>query len=251
MTETLMDTGQDTGQHRTEPSEFACTWPGCDRGPGGEPFVAANARGLARHLDWHRGRPTGRLSKAEREKATKPIAAPPQSADLKQIQHELAEGIGAVGALIAGGLSWYKQTRVLAQFSQDPIPVPLVGDLRKLPELETTFGHVMADRAPITARVIMRYAENNATLLKWVVRFTTAVKGGELTDLVVTHGAGLAHTIRPNSMPIAGFVGSRAPGALQEVMKENLELRQRIADLQERMAAAGVQAGSDGRGAGD
>lgn len=210
-----------------------------------------SARGLARHLDWHRGRPVGRLSKAERDKATKTIAAPPQSADLKQIQHELAEGIGAVGALIAAGLGWYRQTRVLASMSPEPVMLPVVGDLRRLPELETTFGHVMADRAPATARVIMRYAETNSTLLRWVVRFTTVIKGGELTDLVVTHGAGLAHTLQPHSVMMAGFVGSRAPAALDEVMRENLALRQRIADLQERMAAAGMAPASDGRGAGD
>lgn len=248
--DTIMDAPAVDQEPLEEPRDLVCSAPGCTRGPGGGPYVATSKRGLARHEDWHKGRSTGRLSKAERDKATKTIAAPPQSADLKQIQHELAEGIGAVGALIAGGLSWYKQTRVLASMS--PEPVPVIGDLRRLPELETTFGHVMADRAPATARVIMRYAETNSTLLRWVVRFTTVIKGGELTDLVVTHGAGLAHTLRPQSVMMAGFVGSRAPAALDEVMRENMALRQRIADLQERMAAAGVAAAaSDGRGAGD
>lgn len=240
--DTMMTSAEPDREPAEEPEEYIC--PDC-----GKSFTSA--RGLARHRDWHRGRPTGRLSKAERDKATKTVAAPPQSADLKQIQHELAEGIGAVGALVAGGLAWYKQTRVMASMSEEPIPVPLVGDLRRLPPLETTFGHVMADRAPVTARVIMRYAETNSTLLKWVVRFTTAVKGGELTDLVVTHAAGLAHTVRPESMPLAAFVGSRAPAALAEVMRENEELRARIFQLEQRMAAAGARAANDGRGSGD
>jgi hypothetical protein len=177
-----------------------------------------------------------------RQKAEEPYEAPAPSApprtDLLATERALAQNLEALGGGIAALLESYKVFVV----THPGAALRLSGQARPLPYLETTFGHVVAQQAPVTAQVIMGYAANNETLLRWVEGFNRVATGGAVGQVVASHAAGLAHTAMPTSPMTERAVSFLAPDALQRVIAENEALRQRVDELRRNAAAASAAA---------
>lgn len=199
--------------------------------------------------EWSMSRTRSQTSTAPPK--SEPIREP--TPELKQIHEELVESIDSVGGIIAALIGQYKETTVTyAAFHGGHAPnFPVIGPA---PYFETTFGHTISNRAPLSAKILMDYAERNSTLLALIVGFNKAMHGGEVAGLVADHVVGLAHTVMPANRRINGLAMMRTPDALAKVMEENESLRAEIGRLhreaQARQAEAGAAPG-DERGSGN
>lgn len=225
-----------SGFVEVEPSAetpYAC--PYCE-----EPRAFRNLSGAKAHLrarhpsedvppEWEQVRRDA--APPERAEAAPRIAEP--SPDLGQVHTELVESIQSVGALVAGLLGQYKETTALYAWSHrgHSVRLPLLNV--PAPYLETTFGHVIHQRAPLSAHILMRYAQQNSTLLALIVAFNKAMHGGEVGSLIFDHAIGLAHTLRPTDRRFEGLAVARVPDALREVLEENQVLRAKIAMMEQ------------------
>lgn len=235
---------------------LAC--PGCDRSD------FASLSGLKSH--WRRKHPeqpdpdwsqvssgTAQTDWTSMPEVERPRAMPPPvgaSRDMKVLQAELTESIAGLGAIIAAVLGSYKEATLTAE-AKNGRPIEVRG--RQLPYIESTFGHVVATRAPLSAKILCQYAESNSTLYALLEGFNRVMHGGEAGQLVAAHAVGLAHTIAPQNQRINQAAMMFAGDAVQKVMEENEYLRHKLAAVmlnrEDTVAYAGMP--DDERGAGN
>jgi len=223
----------------------------CD-GCGRDDF--ATLAGLKSH--WRRKHPDldpPDWGQAQRGRQARQQPAPPPAGatrELKVLQAELTESIEAVGGIVAALLGQYKESTVTYQAATGrPFTIPLVG--APAPYLETTLGHTIASRAPLSARILCGYAERNVALYGLLEGFNKLMHGGEASGLVVDHLIALAHTAAPTSDRVNMLAALRLGDALEKVMEENQQLRVKLAKMELTMERERAAAGEDERGAGN
>ncbi len=173
-------------------------------------------------------------------------ASKPSQRDLKEIQDELAQNVRMVGQVLHPLLINLKLLRL--QNPDGQVQVPGTHTKVGVPAIDTHLAYTIVSRSDVTAATLVKHAESNETLLKWLVRFNSWFKGGEVGQLIGAHAAAAAATVGLTN-PVVGTVTSLLiPDVLEQVQAENFELRQRVAELQAQAAAVAAR---DGRGAGN
>lgn len=188
-------------------------------------------------------------------RGSRPSPTPPRisepTPELREIHEELVESIQTVGALVGAVLGQYKEATTTYQVAHEgrALKLPLIGT--DAPYLETTIGHTIGLRAPLSAKILMDYSERNSTLLALIMAFNKAMHGGQVGGLVFDHVLGLAHTLQPTSQRLNNLAAARLPDVLDRVMQENAELRAKLTLLQREMGAAAGRPADDERGGGN
>lgn len=178
------------------------------------------------------------------------------TADMRKVQQELEESIGTVGAIVAGLLGSYKTFAITCRVTGTRVQVPPLfqrGPLRRVepftpPYLETTLGHVIVEDAPLSAGIIMRYAERNPALLRWVQRFNALVHVEGDAKVLVDHAAGAIHTLRPDHQLSSWYLAHEREAVLQKVSEENQRLQAQVNQLQAQLREQAGGGESDERG---
>lgn len=245
------------GSSASSSTDHELTCPECGQG-------LRSVRGARQH--WARKHPGQEMPAAwaapEAGAATQnafpdPKASKASTSDLRQTQKELEESIGTVGAIVAGLLGSYKTFAITCRVTGTRVQVPPLfqrGPLKRVqpftpPYLETTLGHVIVEDAPLSAGIIMRYAERNPALLRWVQRFNALVHVEGDAKVLVDHAAGAIHTMKPDHQLSSWYLAHEREAVLQKVSEENQRLQEQVNQLQAQLQAQREQAGgSDERG---
>lgn len=183
----------------------------------------------------------------------------PTDRALAEEQTRLGESIGIIGAVVAAGLNRYKEFAITCQVTGAQVRVPPVlkrGILKNVKPftpryMESTLGHMVVDRSPQTASVIMRYAATNSALLGWVRAFNNLMHVQGDGRLVTDHAMALLHTFNPTSGIASSYVEWTSSDTMSAVTQENIKLNAKLEELQAQLVAARSHVEGDERGAGN
>jgi hypothetical protein len=165
---------------------------------------------------------------------------------LKEVQQELADNLRTVGALLHPLLLNLKLLKLQNPGTRIQIPRTKV-DLA-LPAFDTHLAFTVISRSDLTAKTLVDRAADNETLLKWLIRFNSWFKGGEVGQLVGAHVSAAAGSLGVSNGIVSTIQGALISDVLEQVQTENYELRRQLEEAHRQMATQGAR---DGRGSGN